>query len=317
VVTSRFAISPLMETMQALWILSGKREAGVHRPWVEHRREPYLALERRLPGLRALAVISGNMGKANVDFVSPPPHGVNVPFEDELAVVRATPVEQAHAQINRVLALVPQPTAETLEILRGPDVVRLITEAYATVWAEIFNELWPRFHAILERDVVQRAGRLATYGWAAALDDLSSQVRWRSGHIEVRIGATDERHRLGGRGLLFLPTLFLSKLGACLEDSPVYALIYPARGIAAPLPPAGDGLATLIGRNRARILLDLAMPGTTTQLAALLGLAVGTVGEHLTALHDAGLLTATRTGRSVLYQRTPLGDALTTATRIP
>jgi DNA-binding transcriptional ArsR family regulator len=37
-----------------------------------------------------------------------------------------------------------------------------------------------------------------------------------------------------------------------------------------------------------------------------------TASHHLTALRDAGLVTSRRDGRSVLYTRTPLGDALTT-----
>ncbi|WP_243859488.1 ArsR family transcriptional regulator [Amycolatopsis arida] len=42
-----------------------------------------------------------------------------------------------------------------------------------------------------------------------------------------------------------------------------------------------------------------------------MGLAAGTVSEHLTALRAAGLLTTTRRGRRVRYSRTHLGDALT------
>ncbi|MCG5214541.1 winged helix-turn-helix domain-containing protein [Streptosporangium sp. KLBMP 9127] len=310
-VSSRFTISPLIETMHALWTISGRHEAGIHRQWVERRQETYKVLERAHPGLRAIAAISGNRGNSNVDFIAPPPSGVKVSFDDELAVVRATPVEQAHAEVARVLAMLPRADPEIRELLLGPDVVRIIADAFAIAWTEIVAPAWPFFHAVLERDVVQRAGRLATYGWAAALDDLSAQCRWRQGHIELRMGDSERICRLDGKGLLFLPTLFSNRMGAYLEESPRFALIYPARGIAAPLPAANDGLAVLIGRTRARILLELAAPGTTTQLAALLGIALGTTGEHLTALRRAGLVTATRTGRSVLYQRTSLGDALT------
>jgi predicted MarR family transcription regulator len=41
---------------------------------------------------------------------------------------------------------------------------------------------------------------------------------------------------------------------------------------------------------------------------------VGSVGDHLKVLHEAGLLTRARAGRSVLYQRTPVGDALAATT---
>ncbi|MEU7003813.1 helix-turn-helix domain-containing protein [Nonomuraea sp. NPDC046570] len=311
VAASRFAISPLIETMHALWVLAGKHEAGVHRRFVERWREPYRGLERGFPGLRAALAISGNRGNANVDFIAPPPTGVNVPFELELAAVRATPVERAHEEVRRVLAELPRVPEATRRTLLGDEVVRLVADGFEALWEEIVSTAWPRFRAVLERDVVQRAGRLATFGWAAALDDLSSQVRWRDGVIELRLSAGG-RHRPGGRGLLFVPTVFGARLGAYLNQAWPYALVYPARGVGAMPHPGGEGLRRLIGRTRARLLAELAEPATTTQLAALLGQSLGTVGGHLAALRAAGLILGTRTGRSVLYARTPLGDALAT-----
>ncbi|MEO3890795.1 helix-turn-helix domain-containing protein [Nonomuraea sp. B5E05] len=52
------------------------------------------------------------------------------------------------------------------------------------------------------------------------------------------------------------------------------------------------------------------MPATTTQLVRQLGLSLGAVGGHLAVLRESGLVTRTRTGRSVHYERTPLGESL-------
>ena len=71
-----------------------------------------------------------------------------------------------------------------------------------------------------------------------------------------------------------------------------------------------DPLAPLLGRTRAGLLLALATPSSTTQLAALTGASIGATGDHLKVLLDAGLLTRARVARSVVYRRTPLGDAL-------
>ncbi|MEV5554487.1 helix-turn-helix domain-containing protein [Nonomuraea wenchangensis] len=313
---SRFAISPLIETMHAQWLLAGRVGAGPHARWVERWRGTYARLAARHPALRAAAAVSGNIGAANVDFIAPPPTAVDVAFADEVAAVRATPVARAHAEIERVLAQRPPVTGWERGLLLGPEVVELFAAAYEALWTDILVHDWARLHAILQRDVAYRAGRLAAYGWAAALDDLSPRVRWRrsgptGGHIEVRmLSGREERHRLGGRGLLFLPSAFMTAIATYLDEPWPYALLYPARGLGAAPPRPDADLSLLIGRSRARILAELAEPATTTQLAALLGQSPGTTGEHIAALRRTGLIAGARVGRGVLYTRTPLGDAL-------
>ncbi|MEZ0068668.1 DNA-binding transcriptional ArsR family regulator [Streptacidiphilus sp. MAP12-20] len=75
-------------------------------------------------------------------------------------------------------------------------------------------------------------------------------------------------------------------------------------------PPDPDALAALLGRSRARLLAEFAAPASTSQLARSLAMATGAVGDHLAVLRSAGLLSRARSGRSVLYRRTPLGDAV-------
>jgi DNA-binding transcriptional ArsR family regulator len=115
-----------------------------------------------------------------------------------------------------------------------------------------------------------------------------------------------------------VPSVFLWPQVSAHVDEPWPAtLIYPARGIAAlwetPSAVIQGALATLVGRARAGLLTALDQPASTTQLARSLGLATGAVGDHLAILHGAGLLTKARSGRLVLYRRTPLGDALVAA----
>jgi DNA-binding transcriptional ArsR family regulator len=57
----------------------------------------------------------------------------------------------------------------------------------------------------------------------------------------------------------------------------------------------------------------LAAPLSTTQLVALTGQGLGSVGRHLRVLLDAGLVERRRAGRSVLYSRTPAGESLAEA----
>lgn len=101
---------------------------------------------------------------------------------------------------------------------------------------------------------------------------------------------------------------------AVVDDPPWQpTLIYPARGSAAlwsTRPPTTRALERLVGAARARLLALLDDPATTTQLVQVSGFSLGAVGDHLKVLRDAGLVARTRTGRSVLYRRTPIGDAL-------
>jgi DNA-binding transcriptional ArsR family regulator len=168
----------------------------------------------------------------------------------------------------------------------------------------------------LERDVVRRAGLLATYGWARAMDGLGPRVRWHpDGRIEL-VKMPGPSHRLADARLMFVPSAF--EAGWLSLDPPhAYAFVYRATGVGDLWPgsdwidgPADDALGVLIGQTRARLLRALAEPASTSQLVAQHGLSLGATGDHLGVLRRAGLVTRLRSGRSVLYRRTALGDAL-------
>ncbi|WP_166384574.1 ArsR/SmtB family transcription factor [Catellatospora methionotrophica] len=316
---TRYAISPLGETMQALRVASGAQPAGALRPWAERIAPLYQRLRADVPAVGALTALM-RRGGYNADFIHPPPSGPGGDFTAELAAVRATPLPQARAELARNLAGLRPPPRYVQQILDAPDVVDRLADAIEAAWHALVAPDWARVRTVLERDLVRRAGHLAMYGWAAALSDLDARVSWRSegvaGTIEVRTGSrtTWERHRLGGQGLLLMPTVFGSMI-TYVEPPWPYALVYPARGIADLIGPppaevAGQCLGRLLGPHRADVLRALAVPATTTQLVRQLGLSLGAVGGHLAVLRDTGLVTRVRTGRSVRYERTPLGDAL-------
>jgi DNA-binding transcriptional ArsR family regulator len=307
---SRFGIAPLHETITALGLVAGRAPAGPVGPWVQRARPRYAAIAAD-PAVRALAFLRRRHGYM-ADFVQPPPARPNLTVAEQLAVARATPDAQAREEIARNLDGLPAPEEAVRAVLHGPDVVRRLSDALEAAWAALVEPDWPVLRSILEQDIVHRAGRLAAYGWAEALDGLSRQVRWRGGTIEV--GIPDEgAYRLDGAGLMFVPTVF-SELGVALERNWPYTLMYRARGVAALWegrePREDDALARLLGRTRADLLRALAEPATTTWLSARLRVSLGGVGDHLAVLRASGLVTRERSGRSVLYRRTAVGDVL-------
>jgi regulatory ArsR family protein len=214
---------------------------------------------------------------------------------------------------------------EVLGQLRGTRAVELIADALEAAWHGLLAADWPQLRAICERDVVHRAGQLGRSGWGGALDGLHQSVRWRGGAIEVRRrgpgadnragNTTDNTTDLGGAGLLLVPSVFVWPGIAVFDEDPwPRALIYPARGISALWSDTGradpGAMAVLVGPSRAKILVALAEPASTTQLARSMDMAIGAVGDHLAVLRNARLVDRARAGRSVLYRRTPLGDAL-------
>lgn len=312
---SRFAISPLFELDNLLRKLSGMSPYRLPGAWSARLMPVYRKLRATTDLDAVLALHSRTRGPG---FAAPPPRSLAQTIEDDLATVRATSLPEARREIARCLNLRPACDERVLAILRSDDVVERTARALQAAWYELVATDWLQLRALCERDVVHRAGQLSRSGWVAALEGLHPRVRWRDGAIEILRSAEDRTVSLDGQGLLLVPSVFLWPQVSAHVDEPWPAtLIYPARGIAAlwetPFTATPGALGELVGRARAGLLTALDQPASTTQLARSLGLATGAVGDHLAILHGAGLLTKARSGRSVLYRRTPLGDALVAA----
>ncbi len=306
---SRFAISPLFELENLLRVLGA---VSHHRlPWAARLKPAYARLCRETELDALMALLSHRYGP---NFVVPPPLGLAQSIEDDLAAVRATPLKIARAEIAEALVHKPSTDPRVLRVLRARDVTARFAVVLEQAWHELIASDWPQLRAICERDVIYRSGELGRAGWAAALSGLHPQVRWRNDGIEISRFQQGEPVQLGGAGLLFIPSVFVwPKLAVHSEDPWPKAIVYPARGTASlwePVTAAPGALADLLGRSRAALLLMLTEPASTTQLARSANLAVGSVGDHLRVLEKAGLLTSARSGRSVLYRRTALGDVL-------
>jgi DNA-binding transcriptional ArsR family regulator len=305
----RFVVSPLAEVISSLKTL--QRGTAAHpgeRAWLDAHHPAYR--ERLVDDPPAAQLVRIGLGRSwNADFLTPTPTGEGEQtFGEELVRIRETPAEAARADLTVSLGG-PLPAG-----LCRSDLPERAADLMEWVWTETVLPYWARRRRILEADVIARTAQLSQGGWAAALDGMRPGMRWL-GESRLRINAYDYPPRdLAGARLMFVPVT--PRQGWFSWDAPHgYAVVYPCSGALAEAEraPVPEALGTLLGSARAGVLVLLDTPKSTTQLVALTGQRLGSVGRHLKVLLDAHLVRRRRAGRSVLYYRTDAGDVLVKA----
>jgi DNA-binding transcriptional ArsR family regulator len=300
---SRFIVSPFIETVGALRMFVRRDPTPDARDWYdEHvtRFRTHVASDPVLPVL--LDALFRRRWIA--DFLTPPPDPADRTFDDSLRRVRETHPDAVRAVLRDEGRVVPAP-------LSGGDVADRTADLLEWVWTHTVRGEWPRRKLILEADVLSRTRQLSLGGWSAALEGLRPGMRWL-GDGELRINAYDFPPRsLAGARLCYVPHTG-PRGWVSWDDEGRHAIIYPCSGGLAEAEHARSSVALmrLIGGNRALVLTLLDQPRTTSQLVALTGLGLGSVGGHLAVLRDAGLVTRRRAGPAVVYVRSALGTRL-------
>ncbi|MEV4508930.1 helix-turn-helix domain-containing protein [Dactylosporangium sp. NPDC049525] len=291
----RFAISPLWETVASIRVLRDPGAHAIHLPWVRRVR-PRLG---RLPDSELWRLVPP--GPAYVpDFLTPAPAGLFTDLPAELDALRATPAADVAAQLGE-------------EAAAADGLLRRLAAQLADYFDVALAADWPRIRRLLEAEVFTRARALAADGVGGLLNDLHEQVRWADDTLSVAQRWCTADDVPDGGGLVLVPSVFVWPSILTVSTGRLAQLAYPPRGTGALWErPAStpDGLAAVLGRSRARLLVELSAPASTTALAARTGLTAGGVSQHLAALRAAGLVTAHRDGRTVLNVRTGVADAL-------
>ncbi|BEL03313.1 DUF5937 family protein [Actinoplanes sichuanensis] len=303
----RFAHSPMAEVVAGVFAL--RAVGGPHEAW-RRRVAPELS---RWPTFRA--VLCGPLGYAP-DFLTPPPHGSRPTFADELAEVAATPLDVVAEQVAAGWSGRSAPP-EIEWFTRDPAaaLARLVAEIRGYFEVAI-RPLWPRLRAAAATEIAVRGRVAAEHGARRLVDGLHPRLGWDGAALQLRYPHKHGRWSLDGHRLTLLPTGFAGGEIYAMPDSPVgRTLWYGPRGFgnvwtAEAAPKADARLSALLGPTRAAVLTLLAAPHSTGDVAARLDLSAGTASHHLTTLRDAGLATASRSGRRLLYERTHLGDQL-------
>jgi DNA-binding transcriptional ArsR family regulator len=310
---SRFAISPVGEVIEVARAIADPAARAAHSAWLRRHRAALqrIADEHDLRPLLAVTRANGSMPT----FLYPTPSGPVGDIAAELDQIRATPVGQVRAEIDRSLNRNAPLSADLERTLRSDGVVERIAAMLGAIWSGLVLPSWPQIEGVLERDIFYQSRVLGRHGLAAVLDDVAPSLALDGSRLRVRDNGTDRR-RLDDTGILLVPSAFLWPRTATVHAPPGAALTirYPARGaesLWAPAPSERDrGLKRLIGGTRAQILEVLDEPMHTTGLARQLQRSPGNIADHLGVLRNSGLVDKVRLGLHVLYSRTSLGDAM-------
>ena len=305
---TRFAVSPLWEVMASVRVLKGADPHGLHSRWTERVRPALEAAKLDLSPLFELIAVSGC---GIPGFLVPPPKTPQPSLDVELATLRATTT----AQLSRVTSKGALPRVAVLRADPERELARL-AEVIAAYWEVALAPHWARIRALCEADIRDRAARFADGGARTLFSDLGPRAAWASGTLQLEHRYVSGPRHLAGRGLLLCPSAFVwPRAFVTLDDhEPQPTVRYPPRGVGTLWEPRPcrrtPALAAVLGRTRALLLAELAEPAFTTELARRTGLSPGGVSQHLTALRDAGFVSAHRSGRAVLYARTRVAEAL-------
>jgi DNA-binding transcriptional ArsR family regulator len=297
----------MWELVMSTQVLRDPAGSPLHLEWARATRPRVRGLD-----LLALFALIGLRGYLP-DFVTPPPDSPLATFADELEAVRAAPAARIREEVGIRVQEGMDPELAAPFLRRPRRAVARLADSLAAYWDVALEPHWERVRALLEADVLHRSRRLAEGGPLGVLADLHPDVRWRADGLEVAI-AYDTTVALAGRGIVLMPTAFPARVSAVTSEFWQPTAMYPARGVGllwepgAPAP--SEALSGVLGRGRAAVLLALDAPRTTSEVARRLGISPGGASQHLTALRAAGLVTAARHGRSVLYARSPLADQL-------
>lgn len=317
----RFVTSPLAETLAGLKALHhGSAAHAGERRWLDAHVCGYR--DRMAADPVTAALVGAALGRRwNATFLTPTPRGDgDLIFAEEVEQVRGT------APATVLADLAESSNGPLPALLRRDDLARRAADLLEWVWTQAVEPSWARRRRIIEADIVARTARVGLHGWATALNEMRPGMRWLGGDRLQITPCDSPPMELSGVELMFVPVT-LNQSWVCWDVAPAdgrhtrptrrHAVIYPCSGVLVDPDrlPAPKALAALVGPARAELLALLDTPKSTTQLVALTGLPLGSVGRHLRILREARLAERRRAGRSVLYYRTGPGQVLVGAQR--
>jgi DNA-binding transcriptional ArsR family regulator len=314
-VQMRFARSPMWEVGPSNRLLRSGSAHPVHRAWAEQVR-PRLASAGLDRGW--LAELIPPRGYVP-DFLNPAPAVPAPTLADELARIQAAPTGRVRQDLDRLKSERGRLGPRLTRLYADPPAhLPRVTEEIEAYWELALAPYWSRIRAVLDADVFHRARQVAEQGASRLLSDLHPSVSWTDDALRLARRQRPLSRSAAGQGLVLIPSVFTGpELFTLVSPPDPPQLAYPARGTGTLWRPRSvtgtAALAAVLGRSRTLLLAELETPASTTELSRRTGLSPAGVSQCLTALRDAGLVSAHRAGRSVLYARTAAAESLLAA----
>ena len=304
----RFVISPLWETVSSLHALVCPRRRVPHQPWLSQAESRLAGADFEL--LRALVPARSYIP----DFLTPPLCG-SASLEAELTVLCATPGRQVRRELELAYPGRPLPAVLRPVYDHPASGLRHVAEQLHKYFGRTLAQHWPAIRSILDADITCRGRQLAASGPDSVLAGLHPLVSWTGTRLRTSLSTGDHTLSARGHGLLLIPSIFgWPHVQVTIDPGRQPALVYPPLAAASAwgTPPAkpGRALRALLGTTRARVLLALSQPRSTTEIARTLSLSPASASHHLRVLKEAGLVYGRRQGRWVLYGLTTKAEKL-------
>lgn len=287
----------------------------VHRPWVDQVRSRFTAAGLDRGWLAALFQASGYVP----DFLNPAAPVAHPTLADELAMIRATPDHQIRQDLDHLRRHQGGDLGRRLRILNADPATLMarVTKEIESYWHLALAPYWDRIRSVLDADVSFRACQIAEHGAGHLFNDLHPTISWNEDALRMVRRHHALSRKSAGPGLLLIPSAFKgSGLSTLVAPPGPPQIAYRARGVGTlwvrRTATGASAISAVLGRTRGRLLTELETPATTTELAHRTGISMAGVSQNLMALRKAGLVTAHRIGRSVLYARTSISEALLT-----
>lgn len=332
----RFAYSPLLELTVSYFILGRHIYRSLYGEWMEEATQAING--QSYPFMDSLILNldkTGGTGHYNTyipDFLTPTPNSAIADIEATFDALRATDINVIQHHVQQLIQAKGETELRCYFLAYPAEAREALISELRDYWQRALAHHWSAMVSVLENDILHRSRLLTLDGAASLLPTISENISYEQGAITFdlskhKLEQAEVAHRQSNPGhratvaddtldlhtpaVRFVPVIFAGYTIFHQLSDPM--IIYKPRGTGlwhTSLPDPEDALITTIGAGKARILLALATPQSTGELARNLSLTAGAVSQQLSKLNSAGLVTSHRNGKRVYYRLTARGQQL-------